>query len=177
MQGTEFTDKITLDSGLIIFGQSIGVATSSTGFDWVDGVCGYEKHSLSSTSSILIRHSNRFGPNDLTVVSGWSMYRVDREMNQERGEHRLIAQTDDEMARAPTQLSRSTSCVLRICGRARPGPASSIFSLLHRHLRPHPRTHVCFAARQASLLRVQSRETPRRSSSRAPRNDVPISVL
>ncbi|TCD68313.1 hypothetical protein EIP91_011172 [Steccherinum ochraceum] len=48
MDGTEFNDKISLNSGLNVFGQSIGVATSSTGFDGVDGVIG-------------------LGPNDLTV--------------------------------------------------------------------------------------------------------------
>ncbi|KAH8099773.1 acid protease [Cristinia sonorae] len=48
MQGTEFNDKVSLNDGLNVFGQSIGVATSSHGFDGVDGVIG-------------------LGPNDLTV--------------------------------------------------------------------------------------------------------------
>lgn len=39
--GTEFDDKISLSSGLIIFGQSIGVATDQSGFDDSDGVLGY----------------------------------------------------------------------------------------------------------------------------------------
>lgn len=46
--GTEFSDKVSLNSGLNVFGQSIGVATTSSGFDGVDGVIG-------------------LGPNDLTV--------------------------------------------------------------------------------------------------------------
>ncbi|CAL1694483.1 unnamed protein product [Somion occarium] len=48
MQGTEFNDKISLGSTLTVFGQSIGVATSQTGFDDVDGILG-------------------LGPNDLTL--------------------------------------------------------------------------------------------------------------
>ncbi|TCD68312.1 hypothetical protein EIP91_011171 [Steccherinum ochraceum] len=48
MEGTEFNDKLSLDAGLNVFGQSLGVATSSTGFDDVDGILG-------------------LGPNDLTV--------------------------------------------------------------------------------------------------------------
>ncbi|KIJ40049.1 hypothetical protein M422DRAFT_257118 [Sphaerobolus stellatus SS14] len=38
--GTEFTDQVTLASGLVITKQSIGVASSSTGFDDVDGILG-----------------------------------------------------------------------------------------------------------------------------------------
>ncbi|THH26965.1 hypothetical protein EUX98_g7217 [Antrodiella citrinella] len=48
MQGTEFNDKLSLDAGLNVFGQSIGVAISSSGFDDVDGILG-------------------IGPNDLTI--------------------------------------------------------------------------------------------------------------
>ncbi|THH26973.1 hypothetical protein EUX98_g7218 [Antrodiella citrinella] len=48
MTGTEFNDKIALNNGLKIVGQSIGVATASTGFSGIDGVIG-------------------LGPNDLTV--------------------------------------------------------------------------------------------------------------
>ncbi|KAH8099772.1 acid protease [Cristinia sonorae] len=48
MEGTEFNDKLSFDAGLNVFGQSIGIATSSTGFDDVDGILG-------------------LGPNDLTV--------------------------------------------------------------------------------------------------------------
>jgi len=40
MSGTEFNDKFSLNSGLNVFGQSIGVATQSTGFDGVDGILG-----------------------------------------------------------------------------------------------------------------------------------------
>jgi len=40
MDGTEFNDKFSLNSGLNVFGQSIGVASSSTGFDGVDGILG-----------------------------------------------------------------------------------------------------------------------------------------
>jgi len=38
--GTEFTDTVTLASGLVIPGQSIGVASTSTGFQGVDGILG-----------------------------------------------------------------------------------------------------------------------------------------
>ncbi|KAI5119245.1 hypothetical protein M0805_008796 [Coniferiporia weirii] len=38
--GTEFTDTVTLSSSLVITGQSIGVASSSEGFDGVDGILG-----------------------------------------------------------------------------------------------------------------------------------------
>jgi len=48
MSGSEFNDKLSLDAGLNVFGQSIGVATASSGFDDVDGILG-------------------IGPNDLTV--------------------------------------------------------------------------------------------------------------
>lgn len=47
MLGTEFNDKVTVTSANIIFGQSIGVATDSEGFDDVDGVLGYALTSLS----------------------------------------------------------------------------------------------------------------------------------
>ncbi|PPQ79426.1 hypothetical protein CVT25_002696 [Psilocybe cyanescens] len=38
--GTEFTDTVTLASGLVIPKQSIGVASKSTGFEGVDGILG-----------------------------------------------------------------------------------------------------------------------------------------
>ncbi|KAF7347610.1 Aspartic proteinase [Mycena venus] len=38
--GTEYTDQVTLASGLVIPKQSIGVASTSTGFDGVDGIFG-----------------------------------------------------------------------------------------------------------------------------------------
>ncbi|KAF8899074.1 aspartic protease [Infundibulicybe gibba] len=38
--GTEFTDTVTLASGLVIPAQSIGVASSSSGFDGTDGILG-----------------------------------------------------------------------------------------------------------------------------------------
>ena len=41
MDGTEFNDKFSLDGGLNVFGQSIGVAIESTGFDDVDGILGF----------------------------------------------------------------------------------------------------------------------------------------
>ena len=34
------TDTVTLSSGLVITGQSIGVASTSSGFDGVDGILG-----------------------------------------------------------------------------------------------------------------------------------------
>lgn len=39
--GTEFTDTVTIASGLVIPKQSIGVASTSTGFSGVDGIIGY----------------------------------------------------------------------------------------------------------------------------------------
>ncbi|KAF8665498.1 hypothetical protein AX16_000513 [Volvariella volvacea WC 439] len=38
--GTEFTDTVTLAPGLVITGQSIGVASTASGFDGVDGILG-----------------------------------------------------------------------------------------------------------------------------------------
>ncbi|KZT30116.1 family A1 protease [Neolentinus lepideus HHB14362 ss-1] len=38
--GTEYTDKVTLSSDLVIDSQSIGVASQSSGFDGVDGILG-----------------------------------------------------------------------------------------------------------------------------------------
>ncbi|KAJ7897160.1 aspartic peptidase A1, partial [Mycena olivaceomarginata] len=38
--GTEFTDQVTLATGLVIPKQSIGVASTSSGFDGVDGILG-----------------------------------------------------------------------------------------------------------------------------------------
>lgn len=38
--GNEFTDTVTLGSGLTVTKQSIGVATRSEGFDGVDGIIG-----------------------------------------------------------------------------------------------------------------------------------------
>lgn len=38
--GTEFTDTVTLASGLVIQNQSIGVASTATGFSDVDGILG-----------------------------------------------------------------------------------------------------------------------------------------
>ena len=38
--GNEVTDTVTLAPGLVITGQSIGVATSSEGFEGVDGILG-----------------------------------------------------------------------------------------------------------------------------------------
>ncbi|KAH9171286.1 aspartic peptidase A1 [Lactarius sanguifluus] len=38
--GTEFQDFVTIGTGLGIFGQSIGVASTSTGFDGFDGILG-----------------------------------------------------------------------------------------------------------------------------------------
>ena len=38
--GTEYTDTVTLSSSLVITKQSIGVASSSEGFEGVDGIIG-----------------------------------------------------------------------------------------------------------------------------------------
>ena len=39
--GTEFTDTVTLGSGLTISKQSIGVASQTQGFDNVEGILGF----------------------------------------------------------------------------------------------------------------------------------------
>ncbi|KAL0951624.1 hypothetical protein HGRIS_008305 [Hohenbuehelia grisea] len=46
--GTEFTDQVTIASGLVISKQSIGVATRSTGFGGVDGILGIGPVDLTS---------------------------------------------------------------------------------------------------------------------------------
>ncbi|TFK41838.1 aspartic protease [Crucibulum laeve] len=46
--GTEFTDQVTLASGLVIPNQSIGVASTSEGFDGVDGILGIGPVDLTS---------------------------------------------------------------------------------------------------------------------------------
>jgi len=46
--GTEFTDTVSLGGGLTIKGQSIGVASKSTGFDGVDGIIGIGPVDLTS---------------------------------------------------------------------------------------------------------------------------------
>lgn len=40
LSGTEFNDEVSFGDGLVVFGQSIGAATDSTGFDDSDGVLG-----------------------------------------------------------------------------------------------------------------------------------------
>jgi hypothetical protein len=40
VSGTEYTDKVTLSSSLVITKQSIGVASSASGFDGEDGILG-----------------------------------------------------------------------------------------------------------------------------------------
>ncbi|KAI0695636.1 acid protease [Cytidiella melzeri] len=45
--GTQFNDKLAISSSLVEFGQSIGVATDSEGFDGVDGVLGLGPTGLS----------------------------------------------------------------------------------------------------------------------------------
>ena len=69
-QGTEFIDTVSLGPGLVISGQSIGVATSSGGFDGVDGILGY---AFSVGCLAFARVSRRIagyhsiGPPDLTI--------------------------------------------------------------------------------------------------------------
>ncbi|KIP11109.1 hypothetical protein PHLGIDRAFT_114776 [Phlebiopsis gigantea 11061_1 CR5-6] len=46
MEGTEFNDQVAIGSSLKIFGQSIGAATDSTGFDDSDGVLGLGPNGL-----------------------------------------------------------------------------------------------------------------------------------
>ncbi|KAJ7182851.1 hypothetical protein C8R43DRAFT_1116470 [Mycena crocata] len=56
----EFLDRVTLASGLVISNQSIGVATSSEGFDGVDGILGIGPVALTqgtlspSTSTVIM---------------------------------------------------------------------------------------------------------------------------
>ncbi|KAH0591103.1 Polyporopepsin [Termitomyces sp. J132] len=57
--GTEYTDQVTIASGLVIPSQSIGVASRATGFDGVDGILGIgpvdlTQGTLSPASSSLI---------------------------------------------------------------------------------------------------------------------------
>ena len=40
-EGTEYTDTVTIGGSLAITDQSIGVASSSEGFEGVDGIIGY----------------------------------------------------------------------------------------------------------------------------------------
>lgn len=46
--GTEYTDTVTLGTGLVITKQSIGVAKTATGFDGVDGILGIGPVDLTS---------------------------------------------------------------------------------------------------------------------------------
>ncbi|KAF7375612.1 Aspartic proteinase [Mycena sanguinolenta] len=50
--GTEFVDRVTLAPGLVIEKQSIGVATSSSGFDGVDGILGIGPTALTQDTLI-----------------------------------------------------------------------------------------------------------------------------
>lgn len=63
--GTEFTDTVTLAPGLVITQQSIGVASTSTGFSGVDGILGLvPRLTLVMQSNLMLQH--RIGPVDLT---------------------------------------------------------------------------------------------------------------
>jgi len=46
MSGIEFNDEVSFGSGLVVFGQSIGAATDTTGFDDSDGILGLGPTSL-----------------------------------------------------------------------------------------------------------------------------------
>lgn len=61
--GTEFNDLVSLNGGLTIFGQSIGGATDSFGFDGVDGILGYVVEPAYDSS---IHPKYRIGPVGLT---------------------------------------------------------------------------------------------------------------
>lgn len=64
--GTQFTDLVSLDSGpLTIFGQSIGGAIESVGFDGVDGILGYV-YDLTCDFGIHRHPTYRIGPVGLT---------------------------------------------------------------------------------------------------------------
>ncbi|OBZ79197.1 Polyporopepsin [Grifola frondosa] len=78
--GTEFTDTVTLGGGLTVTGQSIGVASRSTGFSGVDGIIGIGPVDLTvgtlspdTTSTIPTITDNLFGQgvitSDLVAVS------------------------------------------------------------------------------------------------------------
>ncbi|KAI0816817.1 aspartic peptidase A1 [Trametes gibbosa] len=63
LSGNEFTDNVSLGAGLIsIHGQSIGVATSTGGFDNVDGVLGYV-----ILLNLVTGCPTSLGPVDLTI--------------------------------------------------------------------------------------------------------------
>jgi len=71
--GNEFTDTVTLASGLVITKQSIGVATRSEGFDGVDGIIGIGPVDLTSdtlspdtTSTIPTVTDNLFSQGTIT---------------------------------------------------------------------------------------------------------------
>lgn len=55
--GTEYTDTVTLSSNLVISKQSIGVASSSSGFDDVDGVLGLAPVDSTEGTGKNIRHT------------------------------------------------------------------------------------------------------------------------
>ncbi|KAJ7910741.1 aspartic peptidase A1 [Mycena leptocephala] len=50
----QFLDQVTIAPGLVIHNQSIGVATSSDGFEGVDGILGYSQGTLSPATTTLI---------------------------------------------------------------------------------------------------------------------------
>ncbi|KAH8115423.1 acid protease [Phellopilus nigrolimitatus] len=63
--GTEYTDTVTLSSSLVIADQSIGVASSSSGFDGVDGILGIgpvdlTQDTVSGTSTVPTVTDNLF---------------------------------------------------------------------------------------------------------------------
>ncbi|KAI0741300.1 acid protease [Daedaleopsis nitida] len=80
VRGTEFIDTVNLGPGLTIVGQSLGVATSSGGFDGVDGILGIGPVDLTvdtlspdTTSTVPTVTDNLFAqgiiPEDLVAVS------------------------------------------------------------------------------------------------------------
>ncbi|KAJ3477061.1 hypothetical protein NLI96_g10723 [Meripilus lineatus] len=78
-QCTEFTDRLTIGSNLVVVGQSIGVAAQSEGFDDVDGVLGLGPQGLSRVTDSLFTQAAitqnlvaiSFQPtNSLSVVNG-----------------------------------------------------------------------------------------------------------
>ncbi|KAJ7643871.1 acid protease [Roridomyces roridus] len=72
--GTEFTDEVTLAPGLVIQKQSIGVASTATGFNGVDGILGIgpvdlTSGTVSSTSTVPTVTDNLFSQGTIPVES------------------------------------------------------------------------------------------------------------
>nr|GAT49303.1 acid protease [Mycena chlorophos] len=89
--GTEYTDQVTLAPGLVIQNQSIGVASTATGFDDVDGIIGIGPVDLTSTtvsgvSSVPTVTDNLFSQGTIPVESIGISYVPTTSANAQNGE-------------------------------------------------------------------------------------------